>query len=97
MNYNDFFESLKDELPPYELTGLEVAMWQVLNNNWDCAHSLVQSINNEMGSWIHGYLHRVEGDLENAAYWYRRANRSYPMCTLRKESEDIIRTITKIL
>ena len=35
MNYNDFFESLKDELPPSELTGLEVAMWQELNNNWD--------------------------------------------------------------
>jgi hypothetical protein len=26
-------------------------------------------------AWVHAYLHRVEGDLDNAGYWYRQARR----------------------
>jgi len=41
---------------------------------WDEAHKLVQSYSDRMSCLIHGYLHRVEGDLSNARYWYRRAD-----------------------
>jgi hypothetical protein len=47
--------------------------------DWNAAHQMVQEINSEEAAWIHAYLHRVEGDLGNAAYWYRRAGR--PECT----------------
>ena len=33
---------------------------------------------NEEGAgcaWVHAYLHRLEGDLENARYWYSQARR----------------------
>ena len=33
----------------------------------------------------HAYLHRVEGDESNAAYWYRRAGK--PFCELALEEE----------
>ena len=26
-------------------------------------------------AWVHAYLHRVEGDLGNAHYWYAQAGR----------------------
>lgn len=43
-----------------------------------------------VGARVHAYLHRVEGDLANAAYWYRRAGR--PTCddTLQQEWEEIV-------
>ena len=46
--------------------------------DWDRAHHIVQEINTPEAAWIHAYLHRVEGDLGNAAYWYRRAGK--PEC-----------------
>ncbi len=39
---------------------------------WEDAHELVQPWSDRLACLIHGYLHRVEGDLDNAAYWYRR-------------------------
>ena len=48
--------------------------------NWDKAHRMVQEIDTAEAAWIHAYLHRVEGDLDNAAYWYRRAGK--PECTV---------------
>jgi len=41
--------------------------------NWDGAHQIVQSIEDPHAYWVHAYLHRVEGDLGNAAYWYSQA------------------------
>ena len=42
-------------------------------DNWDAAHELVQHEPGMFGSLLHGYLHRIEGDMSNASYWYRRA------------------------
>jgi len=53
--------------------------------DWDQAHRIVQDIDTEEAAWIHAYLHRVEGDLRNAAYWYRRAGK--PECTATLEEE----------
>ena len=43
------------------------------SGDWDRAHELAQSAKGKPGDWVHAYLHRVEGDLSNAGYWYRRA------------------------
>lgn len=46
-----------------------------LADHWDDAHQLVQPYEDDaMASWIHAVLHKLEGDLGNSRYWYRRAN-----------------------
>ena len=45
---------------------------------WQSAHALVQKDATPLGCWAHGLVHLIEGDLENAKYWYRRAHRPLP-------------------
>ena len=47
-----------------------------LAGEWDAAHNLVQQYEEDASAaWIHAVLHKLEGDLGNARYWYRRADR----------------------
>jgi len=47
-----------------------------LAGQWDAAHELVQQYERDAtASWIHAVLHKMEGDVGNSSYWYRRANR----------------------
>ena len=75
MHYEDFIKLTKEFQPPASLTGIHLALWYAYKDNWDMAHSIVQDINTRTASWIHAYLHRVEGDIDNAHYWYNRANK----------------------
>ena len=45
---------------------------------WKSAHALAQKDATPLGYWAHGLVHLIEGDLENAKYWYRRAHRPLP-------------------
>ena len=56
---------------------------------WDAAHELVQPHSDPNSCLIHGYLHRVEGDLGNADYWYRRAGATRPDNTLEEELQRL--------
>ena len=51
------------------------ALWWVQKGDWVKAHDIAQEEGTILGDWIHAYLHRLEGDLCNAAYWYNRASR----------------------
>ena len=55
------------------------------DGEWDQAHEIVQAHSDRMACLIHGYLHRVEGDLSNAGYWYRQANDTMPDNSLEEE------------
>lgn len=55
------------------------ALWHDAQGDWNAAHDALQDDNSRDGAWVHAYLHRVEGDQFNAAYWYRRAGQ--PICT----------------
>ena len=55
------------------------------DGQWDEAHRLVQSGSDRFSCLIHGYLHRVEGDLWNARYWYDRAGEAMPDNSLQAE------------
>lgn len=44
---------------------------------WNAAHQRVQDDPSALGAWLHGILHVVEGDLEDAEYWYGQAGRSF--------------------
>jgi hypothetical protein len=58
---------LNDEL----LRAIDLA----LAGDWNAAHQLVQQYEDGAAAWIHAVLHKMEGDLGNARYWYRRADR----------------------
>lgn len=60
--------------------------------DWNGAHKIVQDIDSTMAERIHAYLHRVEGDLSNAGYWYRRAGVEKETGTLQDEW-DMLTTI----
>ena len=64
--------------PPAGLNNGLRALWLARAGRWQDAHDLCEEVNGEMGSWIHAHLHRVEGDLFNAGYWYDRAGKATP-------------------
>jgi hypothetical protein len=51
------------------------ALWHAARGDWHKAHELVQDDEGRAAAWVHAYLHRVEGDIGNAGYWYSRAGR----------------------
>ena len=67
-----------DAQPPAGLSVEAEALWQARAGNWDAAHDLCQDVPGKAGAWIHALLHREEGDLGNAGYWYSRAGREMP-------------------
>ena len=73
MDLTVFKVSLKDAAPPDGIQPVLQALWHEARGDWDKAHRLAQSQGDATGAWVHAYLHRVEGDQSNAAYWYRRA------------------------
>jgi len=46
--------------------------------DWQAAHQIVQKDATPEGCWAHGIVHLIQGDFENAKYWYRRAHRPLP-------------------
>jgi len=75
--------------PPATLSPALRALWQDAKGDWQAAHQTAQDIDGPDGAWIHAYLHRKEGDLGNAAYWYRRARKPDCRSTLESEWEEI--------
>lgn len=65
------------------------AMALIKDNQWSKAHDLIESMDTQMASHIHAYLHRIEGDKWNADYWYKRAGTLRPDCSLSEEWSQI--------
>lgn len=61
--------------------------------DWDGAHELVQDDPSPEASWVHAHLHRAEGDLSNAGYWYRRAGKPVASGGLDEERRAIERAL----
>jgi hypothetical protein len=89
MDTKRFRESLAGASPPVELAPPVAALWQAAKGDWDGAHRLVQDESSGDAAWVHAYLHRVEGDLSNAGYWYRRAGKPVASGPLDEEWEAI--------
>jgi hypothetical protein len=75
MTLDDFRASLRAATPPATLSSALTALWHDGRGDWDAAHRVAQDVDDADGAWVHAYLHRKEGDLGNAGYWYRRARR----------------------
>lgn len=71
----DFKDSLAQPMPPPGLSTALAGLWWAGKDDWEKAHDAVMNDDSIESAWVHAYLHRVEGDLDNAGYWYRRAKR----------------------
>ncbi len=88
MTANDLARSAaSDASPPAGLSDAALALWHAKAGQWDMAHDLCQEIPGNAGAWIHAWLHREEGDVSNARYWYVRAERPMPASTLSSADE----------
>jgi len=85
MELDAFRTSLARDKPPQGLGLALQALWWAAKGDWDKAHECAQAKEDAAGCWVHAYLHRREGDAENAGYWYRRANK--PVATNALEEE----------
>lgn len=75
MTPDDFERTLGHDLPPDGAPSLVIALWHEARGDWEAAHRIAQDDPGKDGAWVHAYLHRAEGDLGNARYWYNRAGR----------------------
>jgi len=71
----EFRNSLAGSRPPTGSSLALAGLWWDAKGDWTRAHESAQQDEGPDGSWVHAYLHRKEGDLSNAAYWYGRAGK----------------------
>ncbi|MEQ1557459.1 MAG: hypothetical protein ABL933_00795 [Methyloglobulus sp.] len=72
------------------------ALQLIQNGEWNAAHRLVQDYSDPLSCQIHGYLHRIEGDLSNARYWYQRAGLAIPDNSQGEELKRLLTQLTDI-
>lgn len=97
MDYQAFRRSLKGARPPGGIAPLLRALWLDAKGDWDRAHRITASERNALAARVHAYLHRKEGDSDNANYWYTRAGAERPHASLRKEWEALVRSLLEKL
>jgi hypothetical protein len=85
MTFDEYLANIKNKEPSSELSETLRSLWWDKKGDWDRAHSIAQEIPTTQGSAVHGYLHREEGVLWNADYWYSRAGRIRPDIPLEDE------------
>ena len=88
MTYEEFMATVNEDRPPVGCVPCLEALWHEKKGDWDKAHRIAQDIQTWEGSWVHAYLHRVEGDQGNAGYWYHRAGRPFSNLSLEEEWEQ---------
>ncbi len=90
MDLQSFKESLSQNQPPQNVSVYLKALWYDAKGDWHKAHELIQDVTDTTASWIHAYLHRKEGDLANAGYWYSKAAKKTPSISLQEEWEQMV-------
>lgn len=88
MSVAELQESIaRDAAPPAGASLAVQALWHDARGDWTRAHDCAQEDPGRDGAWVHAYLHRKEGDLGNAGYWYARAGRKLPAAGVPFEDE----------
>lgn len=88
MKASDLAQSVNHEdQPPVGIGDVAECLWYARAGKWDRAHDMCQDLPGKAGSWIHAWLHREEGDLSNAGYWYARAGKDMPNKNVSLEDE----------
>jgi hypothetical protein len=86
----EFRSSLSLPQPPALLSDYEKALWWAGKGDWEKAHGIVQEMHDRSSSLIHAFLHRQEGDISNAQYWYAKADSIMPRISLEQEWENLV-------
>ena len=94
MTLDEFRATLTGDTPPDVASPLR-ALWHDARGDWEEAHRIAQDIDDRDGARVHAYLHRKEGDLGNAAYWYRRAEQTVAADALDAEWDRIVTALLR--
>ncbi len=86
----EFKESLNLGQPVNGLSVQLKSLWYDGKGDWHQAHAQVDSLNDKESAWVHAYLHRKEGDIWNADYWYSKARQKRPNLSLAAEWEQLV-------
>lgn len=89
MELDRFRRSLEADEPPAGLPLPLQALWWHAKGDWTEAHDCAQKEDSAESALVHAFLHRVEGDLSNARYWYARAGRAPAKGSLEEEWEAL--------
>src|SRR2546425_11824991 len=92
MTLEEFKATLSSERAP-DVAPLLRALWHDARGDWERAHTIAQDIESKDAAWVHAYLHRKEGDLGNAGYWYGRAGKAEFQGALENEWEHVVRAL----
>jgi len=90
MTFEEFTATLAAPSPPGGIPPALLALWHDGRGDWTGAHEIAQDVPDPDGARVHAYLHRKEGDLANAAYWYRRAGRPVASGPLQDEWRTLV-------
>lgn len=89
MNPDDF-----RNLPTAPESAPLAALWHDSREEWDAAHTAVQDGATAEAAWVHAYLHRKEGDISNARYWYARAGKTEFTASLEEEWAALVQALS---
>ena len=91
MTLEEFKSSLSGSAPPEGISEPLKALWYDAKGDWEKAHETAQDDGSAAAAHVHAYLHRKEGDISNARYWYSMAGRHLPGSTLEEEWKAIVK------
>ncbi|MCH8474874.1 MAG: hypothetical protein LAT55_06565 [Opitutales bacterium] len=94
MNFEEFCQCVETCDTPEKswADALQSLFWE-RKGEWEKAHEQVLGKKIPEAAWVHGYLHRKEGDLGNAEFWYTRAGQKAPRGDFAEEWEEITKTL----
>jgi uncharacterized protein YgiM (DUF1202 family) len=86
----EFKASLNAEQPVGGISVQLKSLWYDGKGDWQKAHAQVDQLTDQQSAWVHAYLHRKEGDIRNADYWYSRAKQKRPDVSLEEEWKQLV-------
>lgn len=86
----EFKASLSLHQPLSNLPVQLKSLWYDAKGDWNQAHTQVDHLKDLESAWVHAYLHRKEGDIWNADYWYNKARKIRPALSLEEEWEQLV-------
>lgn len=88
-----FIKSLTEDTPPKGISTQLESLWYDGKGDWKKAHDLADGPSDKLSARVHAYLHRKEGDLWNADYWYKRSGEPRPDLSLEEEWKVLVKRI----
>jgi hypothetical protein len=95
MDEDTFLDTMAAPAPPADLSLALQALWWDGKGDWQRAHACAQAQDDTGGAIVHAYLHRKEGDLDNARYWYHRAGREVAHGDLEVEWHALVQALLR--